>query len=237
LEAGDFTQTDILLLQETKVTDERIPIAQLVLRQMGWISHFSGAICIPSGGVSGGVAVLWRPHVHAIETVSIQYGQHSGRLAGVVFHLPAIGICPILSIYGHVGDHEITKEIILGNFPLLGDQFLAMDDYNMDVSATAACISNFRVGMYLVFVWPPSLTMPFVPLPFGSTFGNATPWKLGWPPTDPLKHGSNLVSLKPRCTLLPGLRGALSFPLSGLTSLLIRIGNFGKAPSGPFTDP
>ena len=94
-------------------------------------------------GISSGVAILWKQHVHALEVFEFTKGQHQGRLAGVRFRLPAIGNCTIISMYGHVSDHEITKELIAGNFPYVGDQFLVMGDYNMDVSNTADCIGAY----------------------------------------------------------------------------------------------
>ena len=65
--------SDVLFVQEAKVTAEMLPDVQNALQRNGWRGAFSAAISKSRFGASGGVAVLARSH---LGSCSMRYGEN-----------------------------------------------------------------------------------------------------------------------------------------------------------------
>ena len=132
-----------MLIQETKLLKQHIPVATISLRNIGWNSFFSPAVSTNKGAISAGAARLWRPHITATRTFPKIIGYSNGRTSAVEFRFPGIGLGTVISMYGHVNDQGITQTHIHNMLPTVGDHFLAMGDFIMPIAPTAACIVDY----------------------------------------------------------------------------------------------
>ena len=133
------SQSDVLFVQEAKVTAEMLPDVQNALQRNGWRGAFSAAVSKSRFGASGGVAVLARSH---LGLCSMRYGDNfawnhevePGRV--VEAFLPGI---VLYSVYLH--DGEGLDERNQGILHLIGERIRAHQlpvivagDFNIPVS-------------------------------------------------------------------------------------------------------
>ena len=118
--------SDVLFVQEAKVTAEMLPDVQNALQRNGWRGAFSAAVSKSRFGASGGVAVLARSH---LGLCSMRYGENSawnhevepGRV--VEAFLPAAGGIVLDSVYLHDGEGLCERN--RGILHLIGDRIRA----------------------------------------------------------------------------------------------------------------
>ena len=128
IDRGDFDDTDILCLQEHRISDpHNMEIARKWLKGKGWDSHCSLAIVTAKGGRSGGTAVLWRSHVHVSNIVKDFPGEDEGRASAIEIVLADFGSIMVSTIYGSTGNIDRTLALLEQKFFTYGKW--AMDHY------------------------------------------------------------------------------------------------------------
>ena len=134
--------SDVLFVQEAKVTAEMLPDVQNTLQRSGWRSAFSPAVSKSRFGSSGGVAVLARAH---LGLCSMKYGDNHdwshevepGRV--VEAYLSAAGGIVLYSVYLHDGEGLSERNQLI--LHLIGERVRAHQlpvivagDFNFPVS-------------------------------------------------------------------------------------------------------
>ena len=136
------SQSDVLFVQEAKVTAEMLPDVQNSLQRNGWRSAFSATVSKSRFGSSGGVAVLARSH---LGLCSMRYGEkfawnhevEPGRV--VEAYLPAAGGIVLYSMYLHDGEGLCERNQVI--LHLIGERIRAQQlpvivagDFNFPVA-------------------------------------------------------------------------------------------------------
>jgi exonuclease III len=117
---------DILLLQETKITADKLPALRQHLAGYGFYVHAAPASTTAKGGISGGALIAWRRH---LDTWTPATHTWTNRVAAWGFTITGLGRFLLGSVYGHVGTAELTQQLLRriydshSGFVLLGGDF------------------------------------------------------------------------------------------------------------------
>ncbi len=155
---GAETARDVLLVQEHRLVEPRIPEAFHRARQQGHATRWSAAEATAKGGVTAGTAVMWNSRYRTL-TEDSPCGANPSHTAVAV----ACGQLTtlVVSVYGHAGNTAATFELLAKLRTDVVDLRAACvigGDFNVPVAETHTWLRQHGVPLTLVETGPTCYT-------------------------------------------------------------------------------
>ena len=125
---GDF---DVILIQEVRISQERVAWLWDKVSKLGWSSFWSAATPTGRGGLSGGVGVVWKKHISVVRQPEVIW---KARMVSVALRWQGT-VIDCMSVYGFTGDalgedNQKLLRTMAKHVMESPHQFVAGGDYN-----------------------------------------------------------------------------------------------------------
>ena len=103
---------DIFMLQELRLPEQSLFEAQACCRHKGYGAAFGPSITTVKGGLSAGVAILWKSHWACMQKPTML---QEAKALEVVLEMGVVGLLHCYSVYGFVAEQWSSRNLGLYN--------------------------------------------------------------------------------------------------------------------------